>query len=287
MAGVVALCKAWGMSISEKARERRLRTQSERDIDTAKTKARKAFDLKDPKLLGEAAKAATRGPVGLAWFVARQGVERGVDVTRQGVERGIDVTRERGAELSLEARRDAAEYVRHNKKSDRKAKGAAKRELKRIRKSERGALRRFAPLWVTGLLGGVAVAGGTAYLLRDPKPASPRATSPGAGSGSAAPGAGTGTGTGPNAQRHTSAPHPTQPTAGVYTKDATGSTGSSATGSASTGSAPAPTANAGGKHELKGEQNAPKSDTPAPGAASGVAPQPADERDQGSDKNGK
>ena len=265
------------MSISEKARERRLRTQSERDIDTAKTKARKAFDLKDPKLLGEAAKAATRGPVGLAWFVARQGVERGVSATR-----------ERGAELSVEARRDAAEYVRHNKKSGRKAKGAAKRELKRIRKSERGALRRFAPLWVTGLLGGVAVAGGTAYLLRDPKPASPRATSPGAGSGSAAPGAGTGTGSGPNAQRHTSAPHPTQPTAGVYTKDATGSTGSSSTGSASTGtgSAPAP-ADAGGKHELKGEQNAPKSDTPAPGAASGVAPQPADERDQGSDKNGK
>ena len=68
---------------SDRAAERRAVKQAEKDLKRAGTAARKAFDLKDPRFLGEAAVAATRGPAGLALF---------------GASRGIQVMRERRAE---------------------------------------------------------------------------------------------------------------------------------------------------------------------------------------------
>ncbi|HMT49983.1 MAG TPA: hypothetical protein PKC36_07535 [Dietzia sp.] len=68
---------------SDRAAEREAVKQAEKEIRAARTAARKAFDLKDPRFLGEAALAATRGPVGLALF---------------GASRGLQVVRDRRAE---------------------------------------------------------------------------------------------------------------------------------------------------------------------------------------------
>ncbi|MBB1051047.1 hypothetical protein G6021_07925, partial [Dietzia sp. CW19] len=68
---------------SDRAAERKAIKSAEKDLKNAGTAARKAFDLKDPRFLGEAAVAATRGPAGLALF---------------GASRGIQVLRDRRAE---------------------------------------------------------------------------------------------------------------------------------------------------------------------------------------------
>ena len=60
---------------SDRAAERRAVKQARKDMEQAGTAARKAFDLKDPRFLGEAALAATRGPAGLALFGASRGVK--------------------------------------------------------------------------------------------------------------------------------------------------------------------------------------------------------------------
>ena len=123
--------------------------QAEKDLRTARDSARKAFDLKDPRFLGEAAVAATRGPAGLALF---------------GASRGLQVARDKRAEraelldsLTTDAKQHAATVREHASELVEPSAPPAKR---------RGVLRRFAPLWIIGLTGGAALAGATAYFLR-------------------------------------------------------------------------------------------------------------------------
>lgn len=175
---------------SDRAAHRKAVKQADKDLNKAGTAARKAFDLKDPRFLGEAAVAATRGPVGLALF---------------GASRGIQVLRERRAEQADILGDLAADARQHADSVREKASALATPQEKR------SPLRRFAPLWIVGLVGGAAVVGATAYFLRDsgspaassppapkPTPAPPRtptpaeaaADSPGAAAGSASPDAG-------------------------------------------------------------------------------------------------
>ncbi|MDX2357608.1 hypothetical protein [Dietzia sp. PP-33] len=130
---------------SDRAAERKAVKQADKDLKQAGTAARKAFDLKDPRFLGEAAVAATRGPVGLALF---------------GASRGIQVVRDRRAEQ--------AELL-DNLASDAKQHADALREhtsALAAPQKKRSPLRRVAPLWIVGLAGGAAVAGAAAYFLR-------------------------------------------------------------------------------------------------------------------------
>lgn len=175
---------------SDRAAHRKAVKQADKDLNKAGAAARKAFDLKDPRFLGEAAVAATRGPVGLALF---------------GASRGIQVLRERRAEQA-EILGDLAADARQHADSVREKTSALATP-----QQKRSPLRRFAPLWIVGLVGGAAVVGATAYFLRDPgspapsspptpkpTPAPPRtptpaevaADSPGAAAGSASPDAG-------------------------------------------------------------------------------------------------
>lgn len=155
---------------SERAAERQAVKQAEKDLKKAGTAARKAFDLKDPRFLGEAAVAATRGPVGLALF---------------GASRGIQVLREKRTEQAELLNNLAADARQHADALREQTSALAAPAEKR------GVLRRFAPLWIIGLAGGAAVAGATAYFLRDqgsstagsppapaPTPAPPRTPTP-------------------------------------------------------------------------------------------------------------
>ena len=161
---------------SDRAAERRAVKQAEKDLKQAGTAARKAFDLKDPRFLGEAAVAATRGPAGLALF---------------GASRGIQVMRERRAEQAEILDELAADARQHADTLREKTSALAPPPQKK------SPLRRFAPLMIVGLAGGAAIAGATAYLLRDPgapsaaptPPATP-AQSPTAGSAAPGPAAG-------------------------------------------------------------------------------------------------
>ncbi len=143
---------------SDRATGRKAVTQAEAEFTAARTAARKAFDLKDPRFLGEAALAATRGPVGLALF---------------GASRGLQVVRDRRAEQAELLGNLAADARQH-------ADSLRERTSELVAPPEkRGALRRFAPLWIVGLAGGAAVAGAAAYFLRDPGSSAPvAATSP-------------------------------------------------------------------------------------------------------------
>lgn len=135
------------------------RKQAEKDLQEAGTAARKAFDLKDPRFLGEAAVAATRGPAGLALF---------------GASRGLEVARERRAANAELLDSLAADARQHAETVKEKASVTAPPPAKK-----RGPLRRFAPLMVVGLAGGAAVAGAAAYFLRDqPAPASSSSPTP-------------------------------------------------------------------------------------------------------------
>ncbi|HBD21201.1 hypothetical protein O4090_15935 [Dietzia kunjamensis] len=143
---------------SDRADERRAVKQAQKDLDKAGTTARKAFDLKDPRFLGEAAVAATRGPVGLALF---------------GASRGIQVIRDRRAEQA-ELLGDLAADARQHASALREQTSALATPPQK-----RNPLRRFAPLWIVGLAGGAAVAGATAYFLRGQgSPTSPSAPTP-------------------------------------------------------------------------------------------------------------
>ncbi|UVE94072.1 hypothetical protein [Dietzia sp. B32] len=143
---------------SDRAAERKAVKQAEKDLKKAGTAARKAFDLKDPRFLGEAAVAATRGPVGLALF---------------GASRGIQVLRERRAEQAEVLGNLAADARQHATALREQTSALATPPQKR------NPLRRFAPLWIVGLAGGAAVAGATAYFLRDQgSPTSPPAPTP-------------------------------------------------------------------------------------------------------------
>ena len=137
--------------------------QAEEQATRARTAARKAFDLKDPRFLGEAAVAATRGPVGLALF---------------GASRGVQVLRERRAEQAQILGDLAADAREH-------AEALRERTADLVEpQPTRGPLRRLAPLWIIGLVGGAAVAGAAAYFLRDQGPASSGAApSPGPAGG--------------------------------------------------------------------------------------------------------
>lgn len=172
---------------SDRAAERRALEQAEKDLKQAGTAARKAFDLKDPRFLGEAAVAATRGPVGLALF---------------GASRGLQVMKERRAEQAELLNELAADAKQHADTLREKSSVLAAPPQKK------SPLRRFAPLMIIGLAGGAAVAGATAYLLRDPGAPSPApappsgpAQSPAAGSANPGPAAG-------------SAPQPSEDTSG-------------------------------------------------------------------------
>jgi|GEM_PF-6413263 len=232
------------MSISDRVKEQRLRSQARGDVRSAKKDLRKAVDLKDPRFLGQAALAATRGPAGLAWFAASKGLE----VTR---ERSADVAAAAGENahgLAVTSRREPAEFVKGNRHASKASRKAAKRELKRLNKSERGVARRYAPLWVTALLGGVAVAGGTAWFLRDDSksgstPASKKASgyTPAPQSASAQ---------GPAVQTSTDPTPSPVPTVTTDTADPDGSRSQpmDSTSAASTAD------HAGGKHELADSQ---------------------------------
>lgn len=169
--GVVVLCNHRGMSrrrdrtadrkaAKQAAKDAKVaRKQAEKDLRHAGTAARKAFDLKDPRFLGEAAVAATRGPMGLALF---------------GASRGLQVAREKRAENAEVLDSLAADARQHAETVKEKASITAAPPAKK-----RGPLRRFAPLMVVGLAGGAAVAGAAAYFLREqPAPASSSSPTP-------------------------------------------------------------------------------------------------------------
>ena len=228
---------------SDRAAERKAVKQAEKDLKKAGTAARKAFDLKDPRFLGEAAVAATRGPVGLALF---------------GASRGLQVVRDRRAEQA-EILGDLA--------SDAKQHADALREKTSVLAAppeKRSPARRFAPLWIAGLAGGAAIAGATAYFLRD--------------SGSSAPAT--------PAQAPKPAPTPAPAT------DSVSGTGPGA------GSAPQPAGAETGEDltidsadpEGPADQDAaatPAAESATPGAAAGSAPQPSDEAPEDGTANDK
>lgn len=215
---------------SDRAAERKAIKSAEKDLRKAGTAARKAFDLKDPRFLGEAAVAATRGPAGLALF---------------GASRGIQVLRERRAEQA---------EILGNLASDAKQHAEALRDKTSVLappQEKRSPLRRFAPLWIVGLAGGAAVAGATAYFLRDqgssspagaanPAPAPKPAPTPAAASGPAAgsnsePGTSDGAETGEDLV--IDSPDPEGP---VDQADGTSPAAGSAVPGAAAGSAPQP-----------------------------------------------
>ena len=204
--------------------------QAEKDLRTARDSARKAFDLKDPRFLGEAAVAATRGPAGLALF---------------GASRGLQVARDKRAEraelldsLTTDAKQHAATVREHASELVEPSAPPAKR---------RGVLRRFAPLWIIGLTGGAALAGATAYFLRDPQSGS--SSSP--------------------ARPSTSTPSPS--TTGPAPMDTADPEGPADQPVAPTPAASEPSA---AEDDTKG--TAPAADSAAPGPAAGSAPQPED-----------
>lgn len=131
---------------SDRAAERKAIKLADKDKRDARTAARKAFDLRDPRFLGEAAVAATRGPVGLALF---------------GASRGIEVLRQRRAEQAEILSGLAADARKHSDALREHTSALIEPPQKR------SPLRRFAPLWIVGLAGGAAVAGATAYFLRE------------------------------------------------------------------------------------------------------------------------
>lgn len=215
---------------SDRAAERKAVKKAEKDLKRAGSAARKAFDLKDPRFLGEAAVAATRGPVGLALF---------------GASRGVQVLRERRAQQA-EILEDLASDARQHAETIReKALVTASPPEKRTPK------RRFAPLWVIGLIGGAAVAGAAAYFLREPS-SSPVAASP-------------------PATPPAPAPTPTSaPTAAAGAEAETSA--ESDTGEDLTMDAPDPEGPAGQQADTS-----PAAGSPAPGPAAGSAPQPSDD----------
>ena len=139
---------------SDRAARRNAVKQANSEAAKARSAARKAFDLKDPRFLGEAAVAATRGPVGLALF---------------GAGRGVQALRERRAEQAAILGDLASDAKEHAQALRERTPGLAAPQPKP------GPLRRFAPLWIIGLLGGAAVAGFTAFFLRDQGSSAPAA----------------------------------------------------------------------------------------------------------------
>lgn len=214
---------------SDRAAERKAVKQAEKDLKKAGTAARKAFDLKDPRFLGEAAVAATRGPAGLALF---------------GASRGVQVLRERRAEQAELLENLASDAKQHAETVREKTSALAAPPEKRKPR------RRFAPLWVIGLVGGAAVAGAAAYFLREPSSSSPVSTSP-----PASP----------------PAPTPT-PAAQTGSKPGGESSGKSETGEDLTMDAPDPE----GPEDQQADTS-PAAGSPAPGPAAGSAPQPSDD----------
>ena len=226
---------------SDRAAERKAVKQAEKDLKKAGTAARKAFDLKDPRFLGEAAVAATRGPVGLALF---------------GASRGLQVVRERRAEQA-EILGDLASDAKQHAEALREQSSALAAPTEKKRPA-----RRLAPLWIIGLTGGAAIAGATAYFLRDSGSSAPSTPAP-APKPTPAPAADTVSGTGPGAG---SAPQPEGAETGEdLTIDSADPEGPADQGAATT----------------------PAAESPAPGTAAGSAPQPSDEAPENGTANNK
>ena len=235
---------------SDRAAERKAVKQAEKDLKQARTAARKAFDLKDPRFLGEAAVAATRGPVGLALF---------------GASRGLQVVRERRAEQG-EILGDLASDARMHADALREKTSALSAPSDR-----RKPARRLAPLWIAGLAGGAAIAGATAYFLRgpgSPAPATPTPTPTPAPKPAPKPAptptpADTVSGAGPGAA---SSPQPTNAETGedlvIDSADPEGPADQDAAGT-------------------------PAAESAAPGAAAGSAPQPSDDAPEDGTANDK
>lgn len=223
---------------SDRAAERRAVKQARKDMEQAGTAARKAFDLKDPRFLGEAALAATRGPAGLALFGASRGVK------------ALKEHRAQNAEILSDLAADAKQHA------------DAIREQTSVLaapKDRRSPLRRFAPLWITGLVGGAAIAGATAYFLR-PGSSAPAATPPSTPA--------------PTSTSPASAPSTTA-TAGV----STGTTAAADEASADTAASQDDEAQSAAGQSPAGQSPAgqsPAADTAAPGPAAGSAPQPSE-----------
>lgn len=237
----------------DRAEEKRARKDAEKDLKAARKTARKAIDLKDPRFLGEAAVAATRGPVGLALF---------------GASRGLKVMRERRAEQAEVLDGLASDARKHAEALKERTSVVAAPPKKRS-----GLLRRFAPLWIVGLAGGAAVAGATAYFLRDqntPAPAPAPTPAP------------------PTPPAQSAVDEKDTDASGedlvVDTPDPEGPAGqeADATAAAAAGIAPQPGAAqdaAAADTAGTSADNAPAAGDATPGAAAGIAPQPADEAD--------
>ncbi|KAA0918246.1 hypothetical protein [Dietzia sp. ANT_WB102] len=223
---------------SDRAAERKAVKQAEKELKKARTAAQKAFDLKDPRFLGEAAVAATRGPVGLALF---------------GASRGMQVLRERRAEQAELLNDLAADARQHAEALREQTSALASPDRKR------GGLRRFAPLWIVGLAGGAAVAGATAYFLRDQgstAPAPAPAPSP----------------TPTPTPAHTPTPAEDGPAVTSGTADSAGSkTGEDLTIDSADPEGPAD----------QSAETSPAADSATPGPAAGSAPQPSDDQPGG------
>lgn len=242
--GVRALCHHLPMSTrSDRAAERKAIKSAEKDLKKAGTAARKAFDLKDPRFLGEAAVAATRGPAGLALF---------------GASRGIQVLRERRAEQAEILGNLAADAKEHAESLREQTSVLTAPQDKPKRR------RRLAPLWIVGLAGGAAVAGAAAYFLRGQEysgaaptttPRTTASTEPADSSSSAS----------------SSAAAAGSARTGADTPDA-GTTGESETGEDLTIESPDPEGPAD-----QPDGTAPAAGSAAPGPAAGSAPQPSDD----------
>lgn len=242
---------------SDRAAERKAVSQAEKDLKKAGSAARKAFDLKDPRFLGEAAVAATRGPVGLALF---------------GASRGLQVLRERRAEQAEILGELAADARQHADSLREKTSALAAPQEKR------SPVRRFAPLWIVGLVGGAAVVGATAYFLRDS--GSPAASSPPAPKPTPAPPR-----TPTPAEAATGAPDPATGSSAPQAAASAGAEGSKGSGS-SEGSNDSEGGETGEDLTIESPdpegpadqaaESSPAAGSAAPGPAAGSAPQPSD-----------
>jgi len=249
---------------SDRAAERRARKNADKDLKEARKAARKAIDLKDPRFLAEAAAALSRGPAGLALF----GASRGLSVARERRAEQAAQLKALAGDARAEAKKAGADTRKAVAKTEKEQARAIAKERKQVDK-ERRALdkrlsprRRFAPLWAVGLLGGAAVAGATAFFLRDQ------------GAPVAAP-----------APKPTPAP-PAPPAQDVVDAKAPEVTGEDLVvdtpdpeGPGDQDSATTPAAAA---SDTTSADNAPAPGSAAPGAAAGIAPQPSPEQVEGS-----
>lgn len=235
---------------AERKAAKRAKKQAEQDLDTARAASRKAFDLKDPRFLGEAAVAATRGPVGLALF---------------GASRGLQVAKDKRAE-----RADILDSLTTDAKQHADTVRERAGDMVSPPAKRRSALRRFAPLWIVGLAGGATVAGATAYFLRDqssPAPASSAPANSPSSSSTSSSASSASSSTPASSSAATTAPTGAGPGAGAAPQPAAPETGEDLTIDSPDPEGPAD----------QSVGTTPAAESAKPGPAAGTAPQPSDD----------